>query len=116
MIKACDYIKTAFSSNDAECLGKQISELLKNDNKIVVDFKGITIFTTLFFNNAFAKYVIEIGPKKYDEKFELINLSELGHTTYMHSYNNAINYYNLSEKQKKIQNKEVSHSDIKEDN
>ena len=33
----------------------------------------------------------------------------------MHSYNNAINYYNLSDKQKETQNKEVSFADIKKD-
>ncbi len=115
MIKACEYIKTAFSSNDAECLDKLISPLIKNNDKIIIDFNGISIFTTLFFNNAFAKHIIEIGPEKYNDKFQLINLSELGKTTYMHSYNNAINYYNLSDKQKETQNKEVSFADIKKD-
>lgn len=103
MIKATDYIKTAFSANDAEELGQAISPLLDGLEKIVVDFDGITIFTTLFFNNAFAKFLMEIGPKKYNERFCLKNLTELGESTYKHSIENAVKFYNLSKEEQKKQ-------------
>ena len=103
MIRAVEFIKTGFSADDAVELDKVIRPLFEKGEKIVVDFEGIKIFTTLFFNNVFAKYILKIGPAKYNECFELENLSELGQTTYQHSFDNAVAYYNLSDSAKKAQ-------------
>ena len=103
MIKALDFIKTGFSADDANELDNAIKPLFEQGEKIVVDFDGIKIFTTLFFNNVFAKYILKIGPEKYLECFSLENLSELGQTTYQHSFENAVNYYRLSDAGKKAQ-------------
>lgn len=103
MIKAIDFIKTGFSADDANKLDNVIQPLFEQGEKIIVDFEGIKIFTTLFFNNVFAKYILKIGPEKYQERFALENLSELGQTTYQHSFENAINYYRLSDAGKKAQ-------------
>lgn len=59
------------------------------------------LFTTLFFNNALAKYVLELGPEKYERKFAVENLSEVGRTTYQHSMENAKEYYKTSAEEKK---------------
>ena len=104
MIKALDFIKTGFSADDANELDNVIKPLFEKGEKIIVDFEGIKIFTTLFFNNVFAKYILTIGPDKYQECFTLENLSELGQTTYQHSFENAVNYYRLSDAGKKAQN------------
>lgn len=103
MIKATKYIKTAFSANDAEELDQAILPLLDGSEKIVVDFDGITIFTTLFFNNAFAKYLMKLGPEKYNARFCLENLTELGASTYKHSIENAEKFYNLSKEEQQKQ-------------
>lgn len=105
MIRASDYIKTGFSADDAAKLDAVIQQHVQNNEKIIVDFADITIFTTLFFNNVFAKYILQIGLDAYNQKFELHNLSELGQTTYQHSFDNAVNYYNLSEDKQKSQEK-----------
>lgn len=107
MIKANEYIKTAFSANDAENLERAISPVFESGENVTVDFSEITIFTTLFFNNVFAKYLIEIGPQEYNRKFELVNLSELGETTYQHSYENAVSYYNLSKEDREEQTNDL---------
>ena len=101
MIKANEYIKTGFSANDAEKLDAIIQPLFAKGQEIIVDFEGINIFTTLFFNNVFAKYITQIGSIDYDKQFKLLNLTELGESTYKHSYDNAVNYYNLSLNDKK---------------
>ena len=77
-------------------------KLIVTDPPYGIDFKGVTIFTTLFFNNAFTKYILKIGPDAYKQKFELKNLSDLGETTYQHSCDNAVNYFNMSDDAKKI--------------
>ncbi len=100
MIKAKEYIESGFSSEDATKLDSAIKPLFEAGEDISVDFEDISIFTTLFFNNAFAKYLMLLGPEEYDKRFVLNNLSELGEMTYKHSLDNAKHYYSLSEENK----------------
>ena len=111
MIQASKYIKTGFSADDAAKLSEVIDPLFANGNVIQVDFEGITIFTTLFFNHVFAKYVLQIGPEEYKERFLLENLTELGMTTYQHSVSNAEKFYQLSEEQKATANTVLDNPD-----
>lgn len=103
MILAKNYIETGFSADDAGKLDTIIKPLIDKREKVVIDFEGVRIFTTLFFNTALAKYVMEIGPDEYEKLFELKNLSEVGDITYQHSLDNAKNYYVMNEKQRKNQ-------------
>jgi len=100
MILAKNYIETGFSADDAGKLDVIIKPLFDKREQIIIDFEGIRIFTTLFFNTALAKYVMEIGPDKYEGLFELKNLSEVGEVTYQHSLDNAKNYYSMTEDQR----------------
>lgn len=102
MIIAKNYIKTGFSIEDAEKLTNQIEPNLLNDTKIEIDFTDITIFTTLFFNNALAKYILKLGPDEYEKKFSVLFSSELGEITYQHSIDNAKDYYNKSDENKEM--------------
>ena len=111
MIKAIEYIKTGFSADDALKISAAIDSVLESGEKVVVDFDGITIFTTLFFNNAFTKHVLTMGPDVYKQKFELQNLSELGETTYKHSFDNAVNYFNMSDDAKKTHDEVTENAD-----
>lgn len=90
MIKVIDFVETAFSVDDAIKIENAFMPIINHKGKVVVDFDGINIFTTMFFNNAFAKYVVELGVEKYHEVFLLINLTELGEVTYRISYDNAV--------------------------
>ena len=103
MIKANKYIKTGFSANDAECLLDVIEPIVNRNEVVQIDFSDIKIFTTLFFNIALTKYVVQLGPQKYKEMFKVLNLSEVGQSTYQHSFDNAVEYYKLSAAQKSEQ-------------
>ena len=100
MIRVADYIKNAFSMDDANKIVPQIEEELKKGDKVILDFDGIRFFTTLFFNNAITKYVVSLGIEEYNRRFSLVNLSEVGKTTYGHSLSNAEFYSNLTEEQR----------------
>lgn len=102
-IKVNKYIETAFSIEDAQAIDSIIEAALKQDEKITIDFKGISFFTTLFFNNAIAKYVLKLNPQGYNDRFQIVGLSEVGETTYKHSYDNAIDYFKLSNEQRDLQ-------------
>lgn len=88
-----EFIKSAFSQEKALLLRKKIEECFSNDDKIVLDFSGITKFTTLFFNFSTGYIISAFGPDKYNEKISLINLSPLGQSTYESSYKNAAEKY-----------------------
>jgi hypothetical protein len=100
MISVNQYIQTGFSNGDAEKLLSVIQPFVAKKEKIVLDFYNIKFFTTLFFNNALAKYLVELGPEEYARLFEVKNLSEIGETTYQHSLDNAKEYYAMSQEQR----------------
>ena len=49
-IVVANFLPNAFSNDQAEQLKEKIVEALKTDDKIIIDFRGITKFTALFFN------------------------------------------------------------------
>lgn len=90
-IKVNDFLQSAFSNEQAEILKKEIKKSVENkEDKIVLDFDGITKFTTLFFNFSTGYFLSSLGKEKYDKMFEIINLNDLGESTYIHSYNNSV--------------------------
>lgn len=101
-IKVFDFIESGFSNEQANILKEVIKkELDKNTDDIVLNFNGITRFTTLFFNFSTGYYLKLLGKERYDKIFNLSNLSELGESAYKHSYNNSLDD---KMKDEKIQN------------
>lgn len=100
MVRVSDYIKNAFSMEDASRIAPHIEEELQKSDRVILDFDGIRFFTTLFFNNAVTKYVVSLGIDEYKRRFSIVNLSEVGKTTYAHSLSNAVSYSKLSEEQR----------------
>lgn len=92
MVNICvnDFLPSAFSNDQAELLKQKINEVVNKEDKIILDFKGITKFTTLFFNFSTGYFINQLGKEAYDKKFELKNLNTLGESTYIHSYNNSV--------------------------
>ena len=85
---------SAFSESKAIVLREAIQEKLDKGEKVVLDFSGISKFTTLFFNFSTGYFVSVLGPEEYNNKISLIGLSELGESTYKSSYENAMDKYN----------------------
>lgn len=108
IISAKKYIKMGFSVDDAEKLDEILKPLIDKRENIVIDFEGVKFFTTLFFNMALSKYVLELGLEDYDKLIEVQNLSDVGKVTYKHSIDNAKEYYAMSEEQRKNHDKIVS--------
>ena len=85
---------SAFSGSNALILRAEIQKLLDHKEKIVIDFEGLSKYTTLFFNFSTGYFVSLLGATKYNEKILLKGLSPLGERTYKRSYENAIENYN----------------------
>lgn len=89
-IKVNNILQSAFSNEQAEILREEIQKYIDDNDRIELDFSGITKYTTLFFNFSTGYYVNLLGKEKYDSIFEIKNLNDLGESTYLHSYNNSV--------------------------
>ncbi len=103
MIVAANYISTAFSDEDAKKLDGPIQEALDRGEMVQIDFSNIRYFTTLFFNQAVCKYLLQLGEEEFDRRFELTALSEVGQSTYRHSLENARNLAKLTPQERDAQ-------------
>lgn len=93
-IKVKEIISNGLSESDGLLIREKIKDLLEiSKDKIVLDFSGINLFATPFFNSFIGYFVIQYSPEKVSELIELKNISELGKETYQHSFNNAKNFY-----------------------
>lgn len=89
MIVVKDFIKMAFSYEDGMKLREKINEALKTEKPVEVDFEGINVFTTMFFNACFGHYVFTYSLEWYNEMIKVINLNQMGIETHRHSIENA---------------------------
>lgn len=74
-------------------LRKEMNEAMQNEQQIILDFEGIKLFATPFFNASIGYFVMRLSPEKYKEQVKVINLTELGMETYTHSFQNAVSVY-----------------------
>lgn len=74
-------------------LRKEMNDAMQKEERVVLDFQGIELFATPFFNASIGFFVLTLSPEKYKEQVEVINLSDLGRETYCHSYQNAVSVY-----------------------
>ncbi|MCL2141597.1 MAG: STAS-like domain-containing protein [Methanimicrococcus sp.] len=107
-IEAKNHISNGFSADDADILSQIINDGLKKDSKITIDFENVKYFTSLFFNLAITRYLDEMTVEEYDSRIKIINLSEVGMDAYALSYENAVEYYRLSPKEREAREKIVS--------
>ncbi len=85
------YTKTALSVESGEIIRNVIIEAFSQNNTedIILDFSGITLFATMFFN-ASVGYLVKERRDDIMNRIKLSNLSALGKRTYDHSVQNAI--------------------------
>lgn len=91
-----DLIKNGLSENNGLLIREKIEKILeeiKEGDSIVLNFKDITLFATPFFNSSIGYFLLKLGPEKFNKIFKLEEISELGKSTYQHSYENAVEIY-----------------------
>ena len=64
-------------------------KIIENNNKIILDFTGIQLFTTTFFSASIGYFVLKYSPKECKDRFILTNLSKAGTHAYQCSFENA---------------------------
>lgn len=88
-----DIIPNAFSEEQAKILKNEIEQALRSDVVVNIDFSGIKRYTTLFFNFSVTKFIDILGPEKFEQRIKLMNLSNLGESTFNNSKENALTKY-----------------------
>lgn len=79
----------ALTETDGLKLRSAIERSLSEFGRAELDFSGISLFATMFFNASIGHLVMNLSPKKCSELIQVTNISELGRETYLHSFDNA---------------------------
>ncbi|ADU27816.1 STAS-like domain-containing protein [Ethanoligenens harbinense] len=88
-----DIATMALTESDGRKLRKAIEASLKDGETVELDFSGISLFATMFFNASIGNFVMKLSPDECAEKIRLTNISDLGMDTYLHSFENASAIY-----------------------
>ncbi|MCU8035032.1 MULTISPECIES: STAS-like domain-containing protein [unclassified Shewanella] len=96
--------KTAISRESGKKVKDVIDTVVSSDEHICLNFEGISIYASPFFNEAVATYLGDMDVKKMKEKFSFINLTDVGRRLLNQVIHNAIEFYAKSEaEQQKVQ-------------
>jgi hypothetical protein len=83
----------AMTEDDGMKLREVMGNALKENHDIVLDFEGIDLFATPFFNSSIGYFILQLTPQTYDEKVTVTHITDLGKETYSHSYQNAVSVF-----------------------
>lgn len=92
-IRISSITKMAMTEDAGMQLRKEMNEAMEREEGVILDFEGIELFATPFFNASIGYFVMNLSPDKYKKQVKVINLSDLGKETYAHSYQNAVSVY-----------------------
>ena len=97
IIRITDIVNIAMTEEAGKALRQLMAKAFNAYNEIVLDFDTIELFATPFFNASIGYFVLNLSPEKYKNSISVINLTDLGMETYLHSLDNAIAIYNKKE-------------------
>lgn len=99
IIKIKEISENALFESDGIKLRNMIMDFCNSnhDEKIQLDFSGITLFATMFFN-AWVGYFVKNNETDILNRIETTNISKLGEKTLQHSRDNAEYIISLSDK------------------
>lgn len=89
-IKVNEFLNTAMCVRDAEILKEKIIPYVEYGESVLLDFSGITHFTSLFFNTSLCSILFYIGKEKYDNLITVFNLPNYAKDSYEDCYEDTI--------------------------
>lgn len=90
IIKVNEFLETAFDMEDAEILKEKIIPYIESNESVLLDFKGVIHFTSLFFNTSLCSILFKIGQEKYDNLVTVFNLPDYAKDSYEDCYEETI--------------------------
>lgn len=83
----------AMTLSDGEKIYQQIYPLLKDNNKVELNFDGVNIFSTPFFNASIGKLLQDLEPEQLNKLLLFTKLNPLGVEVAKRVIKNAKEYY-----------------------
>ena len=90
IIKVNEFLDTAFDMEDAKILKEKIMPYIESNESVLLDFKGVIHFTSLFFNTSLCSVLFKIGQEKYDNLVTVFNLPDYAKDFYEDCYEETI--------------------------
>jgi hypothetical protein len=84
----------AISMQSGERLYNEIHQPLLDGEKVQLDFTGVDLFASPFFNASIGLALKDINIEDLQKNLELLNFSPVGRQLLNHVIANAINFYN----------------------
>ncbi len=109
-IQVANYTKNGFSIQDANIVASLVDKELADigdDDTLILDFTGVKFFTTLFFNTSLSRLLENMSEEEYNKKINVVGLTDVGVDAYKHSISNAVDYYSMTEEQRKEHNQTI---------
>lgn|SRR5574340_35960 len=85
--------KNAISMQSGQLLYEKISKPLIMGEKIEIDFQGVELFASPFFNASIGFLIKDIKVADLQQRLQISNLSPVGRQLLNHVISNAIKYY-----------------------
>ena len=92
-IKISSIAPMAMTEDAGMQLRNEMSDTIRKGETVTLDFDGIGLFATPFFNASIGYFLMELSPEKYNQQVKVTNISDLGKETYSHSLQNAVSVY-----------------------
>lgn len=94
-IKVFDLIgKNAISMQTGDKIYVILREKIINGEQVTLDFDGVTLFASPFFNSAIGRLLQDNEISKLQQQLKFEHLDEIGRNLLNLVIRNAINYYN----------------------
>lgn len=91
-------IKLCLANKEGMILRGLIESNFITNEKVILDFSGLSTYASPFFNISLGYYIGKYGKEKYEEIVEIQNLSPVGQRVYNTVFDNAIKYHEANNK------------------
>ena len=92
-IQLNNYISTAFVKEDIDAILPIIKKSLYLDEEVILDFKNIRFFTTLFANTLLTNILEHMSLEEFKRRYKFINLTEYGEYLIWKCLDHCYDYY-----------------------
>lgn len=94
--------KNCITIDDGQKIYQEIHKSLLKNNTINLDFKGVEVFASPFFNAAIGQLLKDIEPETLNKNLKVLSISDSGLETMKRVIENSKKYYSNSDYRKTI--------------
>lgn len=97
-IKIASHMRLCLADKEGMVLRNLIDANFIANERVVLDFSGISVYASPFFNVSLGYFIGKYGIEKYNNVVEIKNLSPVGEKVYQIVSENAVKYFESNRK------------------